>query len=66
MSSPGTTGTSGLSSDGEMSYVANARQSLTAEAIGADGRQVFKRFELGSGESLTKDSQVVALPKARD
>jgi hypothetical protein len=44
-----------------MSNVRNAGQGLSSEAIGADRGQVLKGLELGRGEALAQQMQVILL-----
>jgi hypothetical protein len=44
-----------------MGDMANARQRLAPKTIGGDRRKIFEGFQLGRGESLAQDGQIVAL-----
>ena len=39
----------------------DAGESLASEAVRANGREIFKLFELGRGETLAQNRQVVSL-----
>lgn len=46
-----------------MSDVTYTRKRFSTKAIGANGSQVFERFELRSGEAFTEDWKIFFLLK---
>jgi len=58
---PGARLVASLGRDDEVRDVADTRERLAAKAVGAERRQVLERLDLGRGESLAEDRQVVFL-----
>lgn len=61
MGTPGTIRVFGLGCDSQVGNVTDARQRLSAEAIGGNGLKVLEGLQLGGGEALAQNGQVVSL-----
>ena len=61
MGAPGAVRVFGLGRDSQVGNVTDACQGLSAEAISGNGLEVLKGLQLGGGEALAQDGEVVSL-----